>query len=366
MIKYLDLHKVNQKYKNKYKESFNTFLDSGWYINGVQVSLFEKAFSNYCKVDYCIGVGNGLDALKLIFRAYIEMGELTIGDEVIVPSNTYIASILSISEVGLVPVLVDADICTYNIDVSLIQEKITHKTKAILAVHLYGQLADIKGINKIAKHNKLLVFEDAAQAHGAEDEQKNKAGSLSDAAGFSFYPGKNLGALGDGGAVVTNNKKAASLIRILANYGSTKKYYNSLKGMNSRLDELQAGFLNIKLPYLDENNEQRRKVAKRYLSEIKNSKIKLPDYGGTKNHVFHVFAVLCSNRDDLQVYLEKNEVQSMIHYPVPPHFQEAYKELKEQSHPVSERIHKHELSLPISPVISMDEVTKIINLINRY
>jgi len=366
MIKYLDLHKVNQKYKNKYQESFETFLDSGLYINGSQVSLFEKAFSDYCNVGYCIGVANGLDALKLIFRAYIEMGELAVGDEVIVPSNTYIASILSISEVGLVPVLIDADINTYNIDVSLIQEKITHKTKAILAVHLYGQLVNMVGVAGIAKQNRLLVFEDAAQAHGAEDEHKNKAGSLSDAAGFSFYPGKNLGALGDGGAVVTKNKKVASLIRVLANYGSTKKYYNSLKGMNSRLDELQAGFLNIKLPYLDENNEYRRKVAKRYLSEIKNPKIKLPAYGGAKNHVFHVFAVLCNNRDDLQLYLEENEVQTMIHYPVPPHFQEAYKELKEQSHPVSERIHKHELSLPISPVISMEEISKVINVVNRF
>lgn len=366
MIKYLDLHKVNQRFKNRYQESFESFLDSGWYIKGNQVLSFEKTFSEYCNVKYCIGVANGLDALKLMFKAYIELGELSIGDEIIVPANTYIASVLSISEVGLVPVLVDADIKTFNIDCSLIQEKITKRTKAILVVHLYGQLSDMEKISQIAKQNKLLVFEDAAQAHGAEDENGNKPGSFSDAAGYSFYPGKNLGALGDGGAVITNNEQVAELIRILANYGSSKKYYNSHKGMNSRLDELQAGFLSVKLPYLDADNEYRRKVAKRYLEEIKNTKIRLPSYKGFKNHVFHVFAILCENRDDLQQHLEKNGIQTMIHYPVPPHFQEAYEELRGMEYPVSEEIHKCELSLPISPVISEEEISKIINVINKF
>ena len=339
MIKYLDLQKINLKYKKEFEKAFNAFLHSGWYINGEQVSLFENNFLKYCKTKYCVGVANGLDALKLIFKAYIELDILTVGDEVIVPANTYIASILAISEVGLIPVLVDADINSYNINSLLIQEKITNKTKAILAVHLYGQLANMNEINDIAKKNKLLVFEDAAQAHGAEDKKGNKAGSLSNASGFSFYPGKNLGALGDGGAVVTNNKQVADLVRILANHGSSKKYYNSYKGMNSRLDELQASLLNVKLPYLDGDNEYRRKIAKKYLSEIKNPKVKLPKYDGAKDHVFHVFAVLCNDRNGLQQYLKDNNVQTMIHYPVPPHHQKAYKELKDQQFPVSEQIH---------------------------
>ncbi|MGY5352419.1 DegT/DnrJ/EryC1/StrS family aminotransferase [Wenyingzhuangia sp. IMCC45533] len=366
MIKFLDLHKINSPYGKEYRQSFEAFLHSGWYVNGKQVSDFEKNFSNYCGVKYCVGVANGLDALKLIFRAYIESGKLNRGDEIIVPANTYIASILSISEVGLTPVLVDADINTYNIDVKLIQQKITKKTKAILVVHLYGQLVAMETIAKIAKNENLLVFEDAAQAHGSEDETGNKAGSFSDAAGFSFYPSKNLGALGDGGAVVTHDKKIADLIKILANYGSSKKYYNSHKGMNSRLDELQAAFLNIKLPQLDSDNEYRRKVAKRYLSGINNPKIQLPKYNNSKNHVFHVFAILCNRRDDLQAYLINNGVETMIHYPVPPHLQEAYIELKSEYYPISEKIHQQELSLPISPVISIEDVDNVINLINRF
>lgn len=366
MIKYLDLHKVNQKYKEEFQISFDTFLDSGWYINGEQVSLFEQAFSTYCGTKHCIGVANGLDALKLIFKAYLTLGKLKFGDEVIVPANTYIASILAISEVGLTPVLVDADIDTLNIDISLIQKKITPKTKAILAVHLYGRLVDMSELNKIGKQNNLLIFEDAAQAHGAEDKEANKVGSFSDATGFSFYPGKNLGALGDGGAVVTSHKKVADLIRVLANYGSSKKYYNSHKGINSRLDELQAAFLNIKLPHLNKENEYRRTIAKKYLLEITNSKITLPKYNNSNHHVFHVFAILCENRDALQQYLEDNGIQTMIHYPIPPHHQDAYHELSMQTFPISEKIHKEQLSLPISPVITIEEINKIINLINQF
>ncbi|MDO6801294.1 DegT/DnrJ/EryC1/StrS family aminotransferase [Wenyingzhuangia sp. 1_MG-2023] len=366
MIKFLDLQKINHRFEKEFQESFQSFLEVGWYINGSQVTKFEKEYALYCGTQFCVGVGNGFDAIKLILKAYMALGEIHLGDEIIVPANTYIATILAITEVGLTPVLVEPEIDTFNMDVSFISKKITTKTKAILAVHLYGQLANMKGINKIAKEHSLLVFEDAAQAHGAMDEHGNRAGNLSNAAAFSFYPGKNLGALGDAGSITTNNRQIAALIRVLANYGSDKKYYNSHKGINSRLDELQAGILSIKLKELDADNAKRRAIAQRYLSEIKNKTIVLPTYHKSKNHVFHLFVILCEKRDELQVYLDRNGIQTMIHYPLSPHQQEAYAEWNELSFPITEKIHEEALSLPISPVLTTKEVDLIIEKINAW
>jgi len=365
MIKFLDLHKINQPYEALFQEKFKNFLDKGWYILGEEVQIFEKNFAAYCGVKHCIGVGNGLDALVLIFKAYIQLGKLQKGDEVIVPSNTYIASILAILEADLVPVLVEPILETYNINPSEIQKAITSKTKAILPVHLYGQLADIDEISKIAKQNNLLVIEDAAQAHGAVLNGL-KAGNLSDAAGFSFYPGKNLGALGDAGAVTTNDDELAEMIFSLRNYGSKEKYVNHVIGVNSRLDELQAAFLNIKLPHLNTENSIRKTIVNRYLSGIKNKKIDLPFYDGSENHVFHVFAIRTKNRDDLQKYLLKNNIQTLIHYPIPPHKQKALDFMKKHSFPISEKIHNEILSLPISSVITEDEINYIIKILNNY
>lgn len=365
MIKFLDLHKINQPYESLFQEKLKNFLDKGWYILGEEVQIFEKNFAAYCGVKHCIGVGNGLDALVLIFKAYIQLGKLQKGDEVIVPSNTYIASILAILEADLVPVLVEPILETYNIDPSEIQKAITSKTKAILPVHLYGQLADMNTISKIAKQNNLLVIEDAAQAHGAVLNGL-KAGNLSDAAGFSFYPGKNLGALGDAGAVTTNDDELAEMISSLRNYGSKEKYVNHVIGVNSRLDELQAAFLNIKLPHLNTENNIRKTIVNRYISEIKNKKIDLPFYDGSENHVFHVFAIRTKNRDDLQQYLLKNNIQTLIHYPIPPHKQKALDYMKKNSFPISEKIHEEILSLPISSVITEEEVSFVIEILNRY
>ncbi|WP_010136948.1 DegT/DnrJ/EryC1/StrS family aminotransferase [Ochrovirga pacifica] len=366
MIKFLDLQKINQRFQEEFKQNFDVFLETGWYINGNQVNQFEKEFAKYCGTDFCVGVGNGFDALKLILKAYIELGKLELGDEIIVPANTYIATVLAISEVGLVPVLIEPTIQCFTIDPKQIAVKITHKTKAILVVHLYGQVANMKEIAKLAKQYNLWVFEDAAQAHGAEYSRQQKVGSLSDAAAFSFYPGKNLGALGDGGSVTTNNAQVATLIRTLANYGAREKYHHHYKGINSRLDELQAGMLRIKLNYLDADNAYRRYVANRYLTEISNPKIKLPFYDGSTNHVFHLFVVLCQQRDQLQAELQNHQIQTLIHYPVPIHQQKAYKEWKEQKYPITEKIHQQALSLPISPVLTDEEITKIINVLNQF
>ena len=365
MIKFLDLHKINQKYEHAFQEKLKSFLDKGWYILGEEVKLFEDNFANYCGTKYCIGVGNGLDALVLIFKAYIQLGKIDEGDEIIVPANTYIASILAILEADLVPVLVEPILETYNLDPNKIQEKITSKTKAILAVHLYGQLADLDSINEIAVKNNLLVIEDAAQSHGAISGNK-KAGNLANAAGFSFYPGKNLGALGDAGAITTNNDELAKMLFSLRNYGSEKKYVNDFIGVNSRLDELQAGFLNIKLPNLDEENEIRNKMARRYISEIKNDKIVLPFYDNSKNHVFHIFVIRTKNRAELQDYLLKNNIQTLIHYPIPPHKQKALSFLKLPSFPITEKIHDEILSLPLSPVMKVEEVDFLIATLNKY
>lgn len=373
MISFLDLKKINEPYETAFQEKLKLVLDNGWYILGKETEAFEKAFASYCNSDYCIGVGNGFDALVLIFKGYIQLGKLKKGDEVIVPANTYIASILAILQAGLVPVLVEPKLETYNINPNLISEKITSKTKAVLVVHLYGQLAEMDQINAIAHQNNLLVIEDAAQAHGAvlaesrkPKAESKKSGNLSNAAAFSFYPGKNLGALGDGGAVTTNDDELAKTIQSLRNYGSEAKYQNEYIGVNSRLDELQAAFLNVKLPNLDIENNRRRAIAKRYLTEIKSEKIKLPFWDFSPNHVFHLFVIRTENRDELQQYLLENGVQTMVHYPIPPHQQKAFSEWNTLSFPITEKIHNEVLSLPMSPVLTNDEVSFVVEILNQY
>ena len=388
MIQFLDLKKINEPYEAAFQEKLKLVLESGWYILGNEVKAFETNFAAYCGTKHCIGVGNGFDALVLIFKGYIQLGKLQKGDEVIVPANTYIASILAIIEADLIPVLVEPKLETYNINPDLILEKITSKTKAILVVHLYGQLVEMDKINAIAIQNNLLVIEDSAQAHGAISDFRperqrtgeanqisdfRNAGNLSDAAAFSFYPGKNLGALGDAGAVTTNDDALAKVIQSLRNYGSEKKYHNDCIGVNSRLDELQAAFLNVKLPNLDEENLARKAIAKRYLSEIKNDKITLPTVSlrGTKqSHVFHLFVIRTQNRDELQQYLFENGIQTMIHYPIPPHKQKAFSTetsgWNNLSFPITEKIHNEVLSLPMSPVLTMVEVDFIVSILNQY
>lgn len=369
MIKFLDLKKINEPYETAFQEKLKSVLESGWYILGKEVQEFETNFAQYCGAQFCIGVGNGLDALTLIFKAYIQLGKLQKGDEVIVPANTYIASILAILQADLVPVLVEPKLETYNIDPDLIQDRITSKTKAILAVHLYGQLAEMDLINTIAKQNNLIVVEDAAQSVGAICNQKSVIKNLQSSAAYSFYPGKNLGALGDGGAVVTNDEQLAKTIQSLRNYGSEVKYHNEYIGVNSRLDELQAAFLNVKLPHLDKENNIRKTIANRYLSEIKSDKIILPTLSlrGTKQyHVFHLFVIRTKNRDDLQNYLLENGIQTMIHYPIPPHKQKAFSNWNNLSFPITEKIHQEVLSLPISPVLADDEVSYVVEILNKY
>lgn len=371
MIKFLDLQKINMFYEEEIKQTLYDVLKSGWYILGEKVEIFEKNFAEYCGVKYCIGVANGLDALTIILRAYIEMDKIHEGDEIIVPANTYIATILAVSNNKLKPVLIEPDINTYNIDTERIELKITEKTKAIMPVHLYGQVAEMNKINILAQKYNLKVIEDSAQAHGAIYNGR-RTGSLGDAAGFSFYPGKNFGALGDGGAITTNDSDLADTIRALRNYGSHKKYLNILKGYNSRLDEIQAAVLNVKLKYLDKENQKRRECAKSYLSNIKNNQIVLPGINSSLsasyfyNHVWHLFVIRTKNRDKLQKYLFENGVQTVIHYPVPPHHQQAYIEWKNYSLPITEKIHSEVLSLPISPVLQNKEMDLIIDKLNNY
>lgn len=365
MTPFLDLKSINAQYREELIKAAEDVIDSGWYVQGKNVEAFEQDFSEYCGSNHCIGVANGLDALILIFRAYKELGKLKEGDEVIVPANTYIASILAITENRLKPILVEPDKCTYNLNPALIEQAITPHTKAILAVHLYGQLADMPAINRIAKEHNLLVIEDSAQAHGACTDGR-KAGSWGNASGFSFYPGKNLGALGDAGAVTTNDGELAQTIRALGNYGSHKKYENLYQGINSRLDEMQAALLRVKLKYLDKETAHRRKIALKYLKGIENPKVKLPKLVELESHVFHVFVIQTKDRERLQEYLTRYGVQSLIHYPIPPHKQIAYPEFKQLKLPLTELIHEQVLSLPISPVIEFSEVEQIIECINAF
>ena len=359
MIKFFDLQKINANYQEQLLQKMKLVLDKGWFILGNEVKVFETNFANYCGTKHCIGVANGLDALILILKAYIQLGKLQKGDEVIVPSNTYIATILAIFQADLVPVLVEPDLETYNINPELIQQNISAKTKAIMPVHLYGQLCTMERINEIAKHHNLLVIEDAAQAHGLNFEGNNTKA-------FSFYPAKNLGALGDGGAITTNDDALAKVLFSLRNYGSDKKYHNEFIGINSRLDEIQAAFLNVKLTDLDADNDQRRTIAKRYLSEIKNDKIVLPKVKSLEKHVFHLFVIRTENREELQDFLLKNDIETVIHYPIPPHKQKALKEWNDLSFPISEKIHNEILSLPISQVITDAEVDYVIEILNKY
>lgn len=366
MIKFLDLQKINLQHQTEIEAQLLEVFRSGWYLMGEKLKSFESNLSSYIGSSHAIGVANGLDALRLILKAYIEMGIMAAGDEVIVPSNTYIASILAISDNDLVPVLVEPDINSYNIDVSKIQEKISSKTKAILIVHLYGRIIFSDQLQQIAKENNLKIIEDNAQAIGAEWNGK-KSGNLGDAAGFSFYPGKNLGALGDAGAITTNDDQLATTIRALANYGSNQKYVNIYKGLNSRLDEIQAAILDVKLKYIDSENKRRTEIAKRYISEIKNPKIILPELPENENeHVWHLFVIRTENRDELQNYLSEKNIQTLIHYPIPPHQQNAYKEWNDLSFPISEKIHNEVLSLPISPVLEDEEVQTIIKALNHF
>lgn len=365
MISFLDLKSINAQYRDELIQACTSVIDSGWYVQGKECEAFEKEFAKYCGVKHAIGVANGLDALILILRAYKELGIMQDGDEVIVPSNTYIASILAISDNNLVPVLVEPNISTYGIDADKIEEKITPRTKAIMPVHLYGQTCRMNKINLIAKKYNLKVIEDSAQSHGAYYDKK-RCGNLGDASGFSFYPGKNLGALGDGGAVTTNDEKLAQTIRELGNYGSHKKYENLYKGINSRLDEIQAAILRVKLKYLDGEIEKRREIANYYMQNIKNKNIILPTVKNEDNHVWHLFVIRTTQRKGLQQYLIDNAVQTLIHYPLAPHKQKAYSEWNNDSYPISEQIHDEVLSLPISGVQSMEDTIKIVKIINEY
>ncbi|WKT77664.1 DegT/DnrJ/EryC1/StrS family aminotransferase [Lysinibacillus fusiformis] len=361
MIQFLDLKKMNEKHYDAISYALDKVLKSGWYILGDSVREFEKKFADFCGTKYSIGVANGLDALSLIVKAY-DIGE---GDEVLVPSNTYIASILAISSNGATPVLVEPTLSTYNINPANIEKHITNKTKAIMVVHLYGQSCDMVPIIEIAKKYNLKVIEDCAQAHGAV-YRGGKVGNLGDAAGFSFYPGKNLGALGDGGAITTNDEALYTKLVAFRNYGSHKKYENLYKGINSRLDEIQAAVLSVKLDFLVSENNDRRKIAKYYLENIKNSNIILPSVEVDTQHVWHVFVVRTKERDRLQKYLLENSIQTIIHYPIPPHKQEAYKEWNHLSFEISEKIHSEILSLPISPVMTIEEAKKVVEVINSY
>ena len=366
MIPYCSLKGITALHADEIHEAVNRVVDSGWYLQGVENKRFEEEYARYIGTEYCIGVANGLDALTWILRAYMELGVMQKGDEVIVPANTYIASILAITENGLTPVLVEPDIETLEIDDRLIEAAITPRTKAIMIVHLYGRCAYTDRIGDICRKYGLKLIEDNAQAHGCRFKSGKRTGSLGDAAGHSFYPGKNLGALGDSGAVTTDDPKLAEVIRALANYGSSKKYVFDYLGRNSRLDEIHAAVLSVKLKHLDEDNALRHQVARYYLEHIDNPAIILPSVPDWDANVFHIFPILCERRDELQQYLKDNGVQTLIHYPIPPHKQKCYADWNGWSFPVSERIHREELSLPFSPALTMDEIRTVVDLLNRW
>jgi dTDP-4-amino-4,6-dideoxygalactose transaminase len=363
MIPFLDLKAVNDQYKDEIEVAMKQVLQSGWYILGNEVEAFEREFAAYCGTKYCIGVSNGLDALSLIIRAY-GFGK---GDEILVPANTYIATILAITANGVKPVLVEPDLFSYNMDPSLIERHITRNTKAILVVHLYGQSAEMDPIRTIAHRYGLKVIEDAAQAHGAI-YNGSRVGCLGDAAGFSFYPGKNLGALGDGGAITTNDEQLAVHLKALQNYGSYKKYENLYKGVNCRLDEIQAAILRVKLKYLDQDNAKRQEISNCYNQNIRNNLILLPAViGGNKyRHVWHLFVIRAKERDRLQSHLSQYAIQTLIHYPIPPHKQQAFKEWDHLHFPITEQIHQEVLSLPMSPVMTIEDAKIVVKALNDF
>lgn len=365
MIDFLSLKDINQKYRDELVAACSRVIDSGWYICGNELLQFEKEFTQFCGTEYCIGVANGLDALTLTLRAWMEQGKLKEGDEVLVPANTYIASILAISANGLTPVLVEPDAQTFNLSPANAKAAITAKTKAMLPVHLYGQLADMPALLEIAEQHQLLVLEDAAQAHGASIDGR-KAGNWGHAAGFSFYPGKNLGALGDAGAITTNDAELAQTLRALRNYGSHEKYKNLFKGVNSRLDEIQAAMLRVKLQYLDQDTQHRRVLADIYRHHIHNHAVQLPQCSLAGQHVWHLFVIRTAHRTALQQHLASQGIQTLIHYPIPPHQQQVYQEWNARSYPLTERLHQEVLSLPMGPTLTEDEAMQVVAAVNSF
>ncbi len=365
MIKFLDLQKITQQHASEIHEAVKRVIDSGWYLQGKENRVFEQNYAEYIGTRHCIGVANGLDALRLILQAYIELGIMEEGDEIIVPANTFIASVLAITDNKLVPVLVEPNLEDYQIDEKQIESHITDKTKGIMIVHLYGQCSFSHKIEELCVKYNLKLIEDNAQAHGCKFNGR-KTGSLGDSAGHSFYPGKNLGAFGDGGAVTTNNDQLADAVRSIANYGSGEKYVFDYQGLNSRLDEIQAAILDVKLKYLDQDTQRRKEVARYYIDNIKHPEVVLPIITDPDAHVFHLFPIRCERRDMLQSYLAENGIQTLIHYPIPPHKQACYKYLNSLSYPITEKIHREELSLPISPVISNDEIKTVVEIINSF
>jgi dTDP-4-amino-4,6-dideoxygalactose transaminase len=366
MIPYLDLHKINNRHKADFEAAFGAFMDRGQTILGASVEKFESDFAHYCGVKHCVGVGNGLDALRLIFEAYKVMGKLGPGDKVVICAHTYVATVLSVKQAGLTPVLIDADLDTFNFDLATLTALDDPDIKAILPTHLYGALAPMDEISALAQRRGWLIVEDAAQAHGAKNQQDLRAGHLGHAAGFSFYPTKNLGALGDAGAVTTDDDELAHTVRLLRNYGSQERYFNKLSGFNSRLDELQAAFLEIKLKMLDQDNARRITIAQRYNAEMHNPQIILPipRYGG--DHVYHLYVVCTPYREQLQHHLEDLGIGTLIHYPVPPHKQEGLAELAADCFPKTEQLHDTVLSLPMSPVMTADQVDRVISGLNSF
>lgn len=366
MIPFLDLKKINAPYKRAFDTVFESFQEKGWYILGDEVRLFEKEFAAYCGTAHCVGTANGLDALRIILEGYKILGKLAAGDEVLVAANTYVATILSIKQAGLVPVLVEAENQTFNFDFNDLEKKCTTNTKLVMPTHLYGQLADMERVNAFAKAKHLLIVTDCAQAHGAKDSQGNRAGSLADAAGFSFYPTKNLGALGDAGAVTTNDTALVEVIRQYRNYGFKERYIAQYQGINSRLDELQAAFLRIKLTELDAVNARRRQIASYYLKHIKNDGLQLPFWDGSENHVFHLFVIQSKERAGLRAHLASQGIATTIHYPVPPHKQKALSQYAGHYFPVTEAIHNEVLSIPLNPVLTDEQVEHITAVLNSF
>ncbi|MBS2098226.1 DegT/DnrJ/EryC1/StrS family aminotransferase [Carboxylicivirga linearis] len=365
-IPFLDLRKVNEEYETDIKAALNTVLDSGWYLFGKQKQLFEEQLAAYNGSKHVIGTANGLDSLTMIFRGYIELGKLKKGDEVIVPANTYIATILSIIHNGLIPVFVEPNEVTFNIDPSFVNESITNKTKAIMVVHLYGRVSQVDELKEIAEANNLLLIEDNAQAIGAS-WKGTKTGCLGDASAFSFYPGKNLGALSDAGAIATNDKELADVVRAISNYGSSEKYVNDYLGVNSRMDEIQAAILSAKLKDLDNVIKKRQEIAMKYVNDIKNPIIKLPEVPVNVNeHVWHLFVVRTIKRDELISFLKQKGISAMIHYPIPPHKQTALKNFSNISLPITERIHEEVVSIPLHQCLQNDEVNYIIEQLNEF